>query len=244
MLKRGCLSLLLGLILAIPAWPQQQPPDLTEMSLEDLLNIEVTSASKKEQKLSHVAAAIFVITQNDIQHSGATSIPDVLRMVPGVDVAQIDANHWAISIRGSNATYANKVLVMIDGRSVYSDSFSGVFWDQQDVPLEDIDRVEVIRGPGGTVWGANAVNGVINIITKDTRETHGGLISAGGGPRPQPIPCCSMVPRQGREAATAFLATISTSLTPRRREVRAQRMAGMAYMEGSAPIGIFRRQTH
>jgi iron complex outermembrane receptor protein len=181
MLRRGCLSLLLGLILAIPAWPQQQPPDLTEMSLEDLLNIEVTSASKKEQRLSHVAAAIFVITQDDIQHSGATSIPDVLRMVPGVDVAQIDANHWAISIRGFNATYANKVLVMIDGRSVYSDSFSGVFWDQQDVPLEDIDRVEVIRGPGGTVWGANAVNGVINIITKDTRETHGGLISAGGG---------------------------------------------------------------
>ncbi len=151
------------------------------MTLENLMNIKVTSASKKEQKLSHVAAAIFVITQDDIQHSGATNIPDVLRMAPGVDVAQIDANHWAISIRGSNATYANKVLVLIDGRSVYSDSFSGVFWDQQDVPLEDIDRVEVIRGPGGTIWGANAVNGVINIITKDSRETHGGLISAGGG---------------------------------------------------------------
>jgi iron complex outermembrane recepter protein len=145
------------------------------------MNIEVTSVSKKEQKLTRTGAAVFVITQEDIQRSGAVNIPDVLRMAPGVDVAQIDANHWAISIRGFNATYSNKVLVVIDGRSVYSDSFSGVFWDQLDVPLEDINRIEVIRGPGGTVWGANAMNGVINIITKDSRESHGGLISAGGG---------------------------------------------------------------
>ena len=116
-----------------------------------------------------------MITQEDIHRSGAANIPDVLRMAPGVYVAQVDANRWAISIRGFNASYSNKVLVLIDDRSVYSDSFSGVFWDQQDVPLEDIDRIEVIRGPGGTVWGANAVNGVINIITKDSRRTHGGL---------------------------------------------------------------------
>ena len=174
-----CLIILLAVTL--PAWPQQKPVDITALSLEDLMNIEVTSVSKKEQKLAGAGAAIFVITQEDIVRSGAINIPDVLRMAPGVDVAQIDANHWAISIRGFNASYANKVLLLIDGRSVYSDSFSGVFWDQQDVPLEDIDRIEVIRGPGGTVWGANAVNGVINIITKDSRKTHGGLISAGGG---------------------------------------------------------------
>jgi iron complex outermembrane receptor protein len=155
--------------------------DLTQASLEDLMNIEVTSVSKKEQPLAKAGAAVFVITQEDIHRSGATNIPDVLRLAPGVDVAQIDANRWAISIRGFNAIYGNKVLVLIDGRSVYLDSFSGVFWDQQDVLLEDIDRIEVIRGPGGTVWGANAVNGVINIITKDSRKTHGGLVSAGGG---------------------------------------------------------------
>src|SRR5271169_4420579 len=109
------------------------------------------------------------------------NIPDLLRMVPGVDVARLDANAWAISIRGFNFRYSDKVLVLIDGRSVYTPGFSGVYWDQQDVPLEDIDRIEVIRGPGGTVWGANAVNGVISIITKSARETQGGLVSAGGG---------------------------------------------------------------
>jgi iron complex outermembrane receptor protein len=161
----------------------QQPnsPDLSQASLEDLMNIQVTSVSKKEQKLSKVGAAIFVITQEDIRRSGATNIPDLLRLVPGVDVAQVDANRWAISIRGLNDQHANKVLVLIDGRSVYSPSFSGVFWDMVDVPLEDIDRIEVIRGPGGTVWGANAVNGVINIITKSAASSQGGLISAGAG---------------------------------------------------------------
>jgi iron complex outermembrane recepter protein len=160
---------------------QTPAPDLSQASLEDLMNIRVTSVSKKEQKLSQTGAAIFVITQEDIRRSGATNIPDVLRLAPGVDVARVDANRWAISIRGFNDQHANKLLVLIDGRSVYSPSFSGVFWDMQDVPLDDIDRIEVIRGPGGTVWGANAVNGVINIITKNSRATRGGLISAGAG---------------------------------------------------------------
>jgi iron complex outermembrane receptor protein len=161
----------------------QQPKDndLSQASLEDLMNIQVTSVSKKEQKLSKTGAAIFVITQEDIRRSGATNIPDLLRLAPGVDVARVDANRWAISIRGFNDQHANKVLVLIDGRSVYSPSFSGVFWDLQDVPLEDIERIEVIRGPGGTVWGANAVNGVINIITKSAKTTQGGLIVAGTG---------------------------------------------------------------
>src|ERR1700678_3546290 len=156
-------------------------PDLSQASLQDLMNIQVTSVSKKEQKLSEAGAAVFVITQEDIRRSGATNIPDVLRLAPGVDVAQIDANSWAISIRGFNDRYADKVLVLIDGRTVYSPTNSGVFWDEQDVPLEDIDHIEITRGPGGTVWGANAVNGVINIITLNSAATLGGVLSAGGG---------------------------------------------------------------
>ncbi len=157
------------------------PPDLTQFSLEDLMNVQVTSVSKKEQKLAKTGAAIFVITQEDIRRSGSTTIPDLLRMVPGVDVARVDHSTWAVSIRGFNSVYANKVLVLIDGRSVYQPVYSGVFWYAQDVPLDDIERIEVIRGPGGTVWGANAMNGVINIITKSAAATRGGLLTAGGG---------------------------------------------------------------
>lgn len=180
-LKRCCLTLPLALLLTVPAWPQQKPLDLTQQSIEDLMKIEVTSVSKKEQKLSQVAAAIFVITQQDIGRSGATNIPDLLRMVPGLDVAQINSNTWAISARGFNLQFENKLLVLIDGRAVYTPNFGGVYWDTQDVPLEDIDRIEVIRGPGGTVWGENAVNGVINVITKKAADTQGGLLTGGGG---------------------------------------------------------------
>jgi iron complex outermembrane receptor protein len=164
-----------------PQAPQSRPGDLTQVSIEDLMNLEVTSASKKEQKLSQVAAAIFVITPEDIRHSGAMNIPDLLRMVPGMNVAQINSNTWAISARGFNFQFASKLLVLIDGRAVYSPLFGGVNWDTQDVPLEDIERIEVIRGPGGAVWGANAVNGVINIITKKAEETTGMLVTGGGG---------------------------------------------------------------
>lgn len=181
---RSCAWLLALAALAAPAWPQQAPPqDLTKSSLEDLMNIEVTSVSKKEEKLSRTAAAVFVITQEDIQHSGAMNIPDLLRMAPGVDVAQIDANKWAISIRGFNGLYSDDLLVLFDGRSVYTQTFGGVYWDTADLPLGDIDRIEVIRGPGGAVWGANAVNGVINIISKKASATQGGMVAAGGGSR-------------------------------------------------------------
>lgn len=167
------------LVLSGAAFAQQQ--DLTQLSLEDLMNTKVTSVSKKEQSLSRTAAAIFVITTADIRRSGATNIPDLLRMVPGLDVAQINANSWAVSARGFNHQFSDKLLVLIDGRAVYTPLFAGVYWDTQDVPLEDIERIEVIRGPGATVWGANAVNGVINIITKSAAETQGGLLIAGGG---------------------------------------------------------------
>jgi iron complex outermembrane receptor protein len=161
------------------------PVDLTELSLEDLMNIRVTATSRRPQSVAESAAAVFVITQEDIRRSGVTSIPEALRMVPGVQVARIDANKWAISARGFNGRFANKLLVMIDGRSVYTPLFSGVLWDAQDTVLADIDRIEVVRGPGASLWGANAVNGVINIVTKRARDTQGGLLVAGGGTEEQ-----------------------------------------------------------
>ena len=163
------------------AQSQQSVPDVTALSMEDLMNIQVTSVSKRTQKVADAAAAIFVITQEDLRRSGATSIPEALRLVPGLEVARIDENKWAIGSRGFNGRFDNKLLVLIDGRSVYTPLFSGVYWNVQDVMLEDIDRIEVIRGPGATLWGANAVNGVINIITKKAKATQGGVVTAGGG---------------------------------------------------------------
>src|SRR5450631_359719 len=147
---------------------------LADASLEDLMNIEVTTVSKKEQKLSQAPAAIYVITQEDIRRSGMTAVPDLLRMVPGLQVGQMQAGSWGVSARGFNSQASDKMLVLVDGRSIYSPIDKGVFWDEQDIPLGDIERIEVIRGPGATMWGANAVNGVINIVTRaavDTQDT-------------------------------------------------------------------------
>jgi iron complex outermembrane receptor protein len=155
--------------------------DLTRLTLEQLMDIQVTSVSKGAEDFSKAPSAIFVLTQEDLRRSGVNTIPEALRMVPGVQVAQIDSSTWAVSARGFNSRFANKLLVLIDGRSVYTHVFAGVFWDKQDMMLEDVERIEVIRGPGGTLWGANAVNGVINIITKNAHETTGGQISTGGG---------------------------------------------------------------
>ena len=173
----GRLALSLCLAAAMAAQTTSST-DLTQISIEDLMKLDVSSVSRKDQQLSKVPSSVYVITSSDIRHSGATNIPDLLRMVPGVDVARINANAWAISIRGFNSRYSGKVLVLIDGRTIYSPAYSGVYWDQLGVPLENIDRIEVIRGPGGTVWGANAMNGVINIITKTARETQGGQAAA------------------------------------------------------------------
>lgn len=150
-------------------------------SLEELMEIEVTSVSKREEKVSDAAAAIHVLTNEDIRRSGARTIPDALRNVPGVQAARIDASKWAVSIRGFNSRFSQKLLVLVDGRSIYDPLFSGVFWETHDLMMEDVDRIEVIRGPGGTLWGANAVNGVINIITKSAKDTQGALISGGAG---------------------------------------------------------------
>ena len=160
-------------------------PDLTTITLEDLMNVKITSVSKKEEKLFKAAAAIYVITQEDIRRSGLTNLPELFRLVPGMEVARVDGNKWAIGIRGFNALYSNKLLVLVDGRSVYSPAFSGVYWEAQNLPLDLIERIEIIRGPGGTLWGANAVNGVINIITKQAKDSPGGLIVVGGGSEEQ-----------------------------------------------------------
>lgn len=155
--------------------------ELSQLSLRELMDVEVTSAARKEATVAQTAAAVFVISREDIRRSGATSIPELLRMVPGLMVARIDANKWAVSARSFNSLIADKLLVLMDGRSVYSTLFHSTFWDVQDTLLEDIDRIEVIRGPGATLWGANAVNGVINIITAPANTTQGTLLSAGGG---------------------------------------------------------------
>ena len=183
-LRTHLLFIVLLAALACPslfAYPPQKSTDLATQSIEDLMNIQVTSVSKTEEKLSRTASAVFVIAQEDIRSSGAANIPDLLRMVPGMDVGQVDSNTWAISARGFNAQFSNKLLVMVDGRSVYTPTFAGVFWETFDLPLEDIERIEVIRGPGGTQWGSNAVNGVLNVITKKASETRGGMAVAGGG---------------------------------------------------------------
>jgi len=141
------------------------------LSLEQLGNVEVTTVSKEPEQIWKTPAAIFVLTQEDIRRLGATSIPEALRLVPGVDVSQVDSNHWSIAIRGFAGQFSKSLLVLIDGRSVYTPLFSGVYWDVQNLLLEDVERIEVIRGPGGTIWGANAVNGVINIITKSAPKS-------------------------------------------------------------------------
>jgi len=160
----------------------EDPERLAELSIEELANVEITSVSKRPEPLSTAPSSVYVITNDDIRRSGALSLPEALRLAPNLHVARIDALDYAISARGLNGfESANKLLVLIDGRSVYSALFSGVDWDQQHVMLEDVERIEVISGPGGTLWGANAVNGVINVITRDARETDGLLVSASGG---------------------------------------------------------------
>lgn len=176
-LTLGALSLWLALMMK----PSLADEDLFEMSIEDLLSIQVTSVSKKEQNLTDSAAAIFVITNDELRRSGVTSVPEALRMVPGINVARIDSSKWAVTSRGFNGRFANKLLVLIDGRSVYSKTFSGVYWEEHSLMLENIDRIEVIRGPGGTLWGANAVNGVVNIITKSASDTQTVFVTARSG---------------------------------------------------------------
>jgi iron complex outermembrane recepter protein len=173
---------LILLVIAAPVWSQPaRDPELADLSLEELANVQVTSVSGRAESLSGAAASIYVIHAEDIRRSGVTTLPEALRLAPNLQVARIDASQYAISARGFNNAIGNKLLVLIDGRTVYTPFYSGVFWDQQDVMLEDVERIEVISGPGATLWGANAVNGVINVITRPAGDTQGGLLTLGGG---------------------------------------------------------------
>ncbi len=176
-----CYGFLIPVLLVIAASSYARASELTDLSLEELFNVEVVSVSKKPERGSDVAAALAVISGDDIRHSGATSIPEALRAAPGVNVARINSSQWAVSMRGFSNRFSNKLLVMMDGRSIYTPLFAGVFWDVQNTFMDDVDRIEVVRGPGGTLWGANAVNGVINVISKSAKDTQGGLAYAGGG---------------------------------------------------------------
>jgi iron complex outermembrane receptor protein len=175
LLSIACASGVLALSLAASA-VQADPAaerELVDLSLEELTKLEFSTASRRSQKANEIAAAVFVITQDDIRRSGARSIPEALRLAPGLQVAQINASTWAISARGFNGRFANKLLVLMDGRTLYTPTFSGTYWDSQDTLIEDIERIEVMRGPAGTIWGTNAVNGIINIITKRAAQTTG-----------------------------------------------------------------------
>jgi iron complex outermembrane recepter protein len=163
------------------AHPAAASVDLVQLSLEELMDLEVFSASKKNEPFFAVPAAIYVLTGDDIRRSGATSIPDALRGVPGIEVARIDGSKWGVAVRGFNDIFSDKLLVMVDGRTVYSPLFSGVFWETQEIALGNVERIEVVRGPGGALWGANAVNGIINIITKSAEETQGPAVWLGAG---------------------------------------------------------------
>jgi iron complex outermembrane receptor protein len=168
---------------ALAQTPDTLPPPsaLKRLSLEQLMDVEVTSVSRRAEKLSTTASAIQIITREDIRRSGVTRLPEALRLATNLQVDQLDASQWAISARGFNSPLANKLLVLIDGRTVYSPLFAGVFWDAQDVLLEDVEQIEIISGPGATLWGANAVNGVINITTRSANDTQGLMVLGGGG---------------------------------------------------------------
>jgi iron complex outermembrane receptor protein len=181
-MRRAAVAMALALAAAPAA---AQTPRLTDLTLEELGSIEVTSVSRFAEPLSRAPAAIFVITADDIRRSGVTTLAEALRLAPNLLVARADSGQYAISARGFNGIVANKLLVLLDGRTLYTPLFSGVFWDQQDVMLEDVDRIEVISGPGATLWGSNAVNGVINITTRSARETRGSLVSVAAGNREQ-----------------------------------------------------------
>lgn len=175
---------LFRLLLLLAAWCSALPAaafDMRRLTLEELMELNVYSASRRAEAWRKSPAAVYVLTAEDIRRARVTSVPEALRLVPGVQVARVDANKWAVSIRGFNSRTANKLQVMVDGRSIYDPLFSGVLWESRDIQLENIDRIEVIRGPGGTLWGANAVNGVINIVTKHALDTQGGLAVVGIG---------------------------------------------------------------
>ena len=223
--KAGCVALFVSV--AASAGEERPAGDLTLLSLEQLMNLEVTMVSKREQSLFHSPAAVFVLTRDDLKHSGATNIPEALRLVPGMEVGRIDASKWAVSARGFNAQFANKLLVLIDGRSVYTPLFSGVLWDTQAIPLEEVDRIEVVRGPGGALWGANAVNGIVNIKTRHAAETHGLAFTMGVRRRSRDLGRCAMGAAGAAQLPTAASpSTVAAAIPQTHRGGQPQRRLG------------------
>jgi iron complex outermembrane receptor protein len=203
-----CLQTSLILTPCVFAFAGEQPIEqYLEMDLSQLMEVTITSVSKKEQTLADTAAAVYVISQEDIRRSGVTTVPEALALAPGVHVAQITSSRWSVSSRGFAGFTSNKLLILIDGRSVYSPAFSGTFWDMQHTLLEDIDRIEVIRGPGGTIWGANAVNGVINIITQNSEDIEGSLVRVGAGSHEQLTAAARVWGKLGENSAGRFYIT-------------------------------------
>ena len=178
-MAKGLVIVLAVVQLGLPA--SATSSDLASLSLEDLMEIEVDLVSRQPERVLDVPAAIAVLTTDDLRRAGVRELPEALRLVPGMHVGRVDANKWAVTTRGFNSLFANKLLVLIDGRSVYTPAFSGVFWEAQDVVMADVERIEVIRGPGGTLWGANAVNGIINIVTQPAAKTRGTYVQLGSG---------------------------------------------------------------
>lgn len=181
LLAAACLLLSCSPALGVQLEASSTGASLLDLSLEELMQVTVTTVSKKAQRLDETAAAVFVISSEDIRRSGASNVPEALRLAPGVQVAAMGHNKWSVSIRGFNNRFDNKLLVLVDGRAIYNPAFSGVFWEHNDIPMENIERIEVIRGPGGAIWGANAVNGVINIITYSAGDTQGGTLALAAG---------------------------------------------------------------
>jgi iron complex outermembrane receptor protein len=201
--KQATIFTILLLLFTIPFVRAEDFKDFAELDLEELLNTEVITASRSSQKLSDVPNAAYVLTAEDIKRSGAVDIPEVLRLVPGIDVAAIYGNSYAASTRGFNDRFAQRMLVMIDGRTIYTAFFGGVFWENEEIFLEDIERIEIIRGPGGTMWGANSVNGVINIITKDPEKDQGLMVTGKAGSKSY------------REAVTSYSETLAEKFSYR-----------------------------
>ena len=201
--KQAALFTILLLLFSIPFVRAEDFKDFAELDLEELLNTEIITASRGAQKLSDAPNAVYVLTAEDIKRSGAVDIPEVLRLVPGIDVAAIYGNSYAVSARGFNDRFAQRMLVMIDGRSIYTSFFGGVFWENEEVFLEDIERIEIIRGPGGTMWGANSLNGVINIITRDPEEDQGLMVTGKAGSK------------NYREAVTSYSETLAEKFSYR-----------------------------
>ena len=194
---------MLLLLVSMPFAQAEDFKDFAELDLEELLNTEVITASRSSQKLSDVPNAVYVLTAEDIKRSGAVDIPEVLRLVPGIDVAATYGNSYAASTRGFNDRFAQRMLLMIDGRTIYTAFFGGVFWENEEIFLEDIERIEIIRGPGGSMWGANSVNGVINIITKDPEEDQGLMVTGKTGSKSY------------REAVTSYTETLAEKFSYR-----------------------------